>query len=443
MPIKIGNTILRNIQEQVAKNKADIAAFRNVENVLNQFGITVLGRVDEDTDIPEEKPGGGEYQYGDSWLVGTETPYDMYIWTRTDDPDVGEFIDIGPISMVGPEGPQGEPGPAPVLYIGTLTTGEPGTNASATITGADGVYTINLTIPRGATGQTGATGAQGPQGPEGPTGQTGAQGPQGDPGQSFMIIGQISNTSQLPDPSTTPRNYAYVYSDGDPTTPDRLYYIVGAVGSEQWDYSSLAAAGTTVSVGGNPVSSWNADTKADDNAVVKLTGNQTIDGSKKFVKSPLPSATGVNLGEYAYRWGTLYFNGTMNNGNVVITLPTNIGGTVALTTQATKYIHYIRVQDTTTNGIYVFTLTTNESTAYTTANIQSKIINNLGANGWLGVSGNFEDELDNDYCLAQNLQVNSGATGVSVYGFRLNNYNLNESVSFGATSITDNVKSVL
>ena len=295
MPITIGNIVLRNIQEQVAKNKADIAALRNVENVLNQFGVTVLGRVDADTDIPEEKPGGGDYQYGDAWLVGEETPYDMYIWTRTDDPDVGEFVNIGPISMVGPEGPQGETGPAPELEIGTVTTGEPGTNAAVTLTGSDGVYTINLTIPRGATGQTGATGAQGPEGPEGPTGQTGAQGPQGDPGQSFMIIGQISNTSQLPDPSTTPRNYAYVYSDGDSSTPDRLYYIVGAVGSEQWDYSSLAAAGTTVFVGGNPASSWNADTKVDAPSAAGSQGDVLTLGSGGTPEWTAPAGGGGGI----------------------------------------------------------------------------------------------------------------------------------------------------
>ena len=43
----------------------------------------------------------------------------------------------------------------------------------------------------------------------------------------------------------------------------KLYYITGAVGSEVWSYSSLAAAGTTVTVSGNAVTTWNADTKLD------------------------------------------------------------------------------------------------------------------------------------------------------------------------------------
>ena len=74
---EIDNVVYRNIQEQVQKNKSDIAAIRNVESVLNEFGIRVLGRVDAETDIPE-----GTYEYGDAYLVGEEEPYDIYIFTR-------------------------------------------------------------------------------------------------------------------------------------------------------------------------------------------------------------------------------------------------------------------------------------------------------------------------------------------------------------------------
>ena len=40
----------------------------------------------------------------------------------------------GPTGATGAAGPQGATGPAPTLAIGTVTTGEPGTNASVTIT---------------------------------------------------------------------------------------------------------------------------------------------------------------------------------------------------------------------------------------------------------------------------------------------------------------------
>ena len=43
----------------------------------------------------------------------------------------------------------------PTLVIGTVTTGEPGTQATASITGTAPNYILNLTIPQGPTGPTG------------------------------------------------------------------------------------------------------------------------------------------------------------------------------------------------------------------------------------------------------------------------------------------------
>ena len=69
---EVDGKVFRNIQEQVQKNKSDIAAWSNIEFTLNNMGITVLGRVDTESDIPE-----GTYSYGDAYLVGTEEPYDI------------------------------------------------------------------------------------------------------------------------------------------------------------------------------------------------------------------------------------------------------------------------------------------------------------------------------------------------------------------------------
>ena len=49
-------------------------------------------------------------------------------------------------------GPQGLQGETPTLEIGTVTTGEPGTQATASITGTAPNYVLNLTIPQGPTG---------------------------------------------------------------------------------------------------------------------------------------------------------------------------------------------------------------------------------------------------------------------------------------------------
>ena len=69
-------------------------------------------------------------------------------------------IEVG--AEVGDRGPQGDPGPANTLAIGTVTGGE---TAAATITGVAPSQTLNLTLPKGDTGAAGPAGQTGPAGP--------------------------------------------------------------------------------------------------------------------------------------------------------------------------------------------------------------------------------------------------------------------------------------
>ena len=70
----------------------------------------------------------------------------------------GETGPTGPTGETGPTGPTGDIGPTgadgetPILTIGTVTTGAPGSEASATITGTAPNFVLNLTIPQGPTG---------------------------------------------------------------------------------------------------------------------------------------------------------------------------------------------------------------------------------------------------------------------------------------------------
>ena len=64
----------------------------------------------------------------------------------------GDIGPTGPTGDIGPTGPTGEAGETPTLTIGTVTTGAPGTEASATITGTAPDFVLNLTIPQGPTG---------------------------------------------------------------------------------------------------------------------------------------------------------------------------------------------------------------------------------------------------------------------------------------------------
>ena len=49
-------------------------------------------------------------------------------------------------------GPQGEAGATPSLTIGTVTTGAPGSQATASISGTTPNFVLDLTIPQGPTG---------------------------------------------------------------------------------------------------------------------------------------------------------------------------------------------------------------------------------------------------------------------------------------------------
>ena len=70
----------------------------------NLLGIKVIGAIDA-LPIPD-----GNYEYGDAYMVGTETPYDMYIYTRPDGEvhTEGYWFPIGKFPMPGPQGPKGD-----------------------------------------------------------------------------------------------------------------------------------------------------------------------------------------------------------------------------------------------------------------------------------------------------------------------------------------------
>ncbi len=81
--------------------------------------------------------------------------------------DKGDKGDTGAAGAKGDKGDRGEKGAdgvTPTLSIGTVTTGEAGTNASASISGTTPNLILNLTIPKGDKGDKGDTGASGGSG---------------------------------------------------------------------------------------------------------------------------------------------------------------------------------------------------------------------------------------------------------------------------------------
>ena len=221
----------------------------NTERVLADFGIRIIG-VLETWAVPT-----GDYEYGDAYAVGTDHPYEIYLYTRADAThDEDYWLNIGPIAIQGPRGPVGPRG----------LSGERG--------------------EKGDKGDTGATGKTGPQGPRGergeigPQGETGQQGPAGVPGNAFRIIGIITDpNTELADPSTLPRDYAYLFTENE---IQYIYFIAGVEPNLSWQRIPFENA-TQITVGGEPVELFNADTKVDkvSNAyklyATDSSGNQT------------------------------------------------------------------------------------------------------------------------------------------------------------------------
>ena len=161
----------RNLQEQVEKNKNDILYILEQEGVLNEFGIKVVGEVESISDLPStDSEEFAALEYGDTYAVGTEEPYNLYIKTRAN-------------------------GTHPTDYWFSL-----------------GVFPL-----------------PGPQGPQGPQGEQGPQGPQGIAGPTTSvdkIYGIVASTSNLPDPVTL-QDTSAAYLVGS-ASPYDLYVQVGA-----------------------------------------------------------------------------------------------------------------------------------------------------------------------------------------------------------------------
>lgn len=268
--IRIGDKEYRNLEEQVLKNKEDIANHYNMDRVLADFGIRIIGTLG-DADELENVP--APEQYGDAYAVGREAPYDFYIWTRADinagHPDdywlgIGKLAIAGPDGPPGPKGEDGAPGKRGSIWVSSIDNPK---NVDAFLVGDQWlntttgiVYRVIMHNNRPSWEFVGSIrGLRGPVGPEGPKGDPGEPGPQGEQGPRgegaaiVQIIGTITNVDQLPDPESVISSSAFLQ---DVNGEWHLWVIVGQPGSYQWTDTGNMTVGTLVTDNGNPIGEW-------------------------------------------------------------------------------------------------------------------------------------------------------------------------------------------
>ena len=334
--ITVNNKEYRNLVEQVGYLTNRVDEHYERDRVLEDYGIRVVGSVNSVDQLPN--PVAYDGLYGDAYTVGTGAPYDFYIFTRplqgeTENRwlDLGQLAIQGPQGDIGPEGPVGPQGESTQWYVGQ---GVPYLEANVNSLYFD---TTTANIYQKQEGQwvmvaniKGNTGAQGPQGPQGERGEQGPQGIQGEngvPGDAVNIVGILTSSSMLPDPDTVARDSAYVIEDG---TGQWLYFITGLGTTESpliWDRVAFEN-GTTVLVNGNPVQTFDADSKVDaltagkEFAVVPFyAAGSTVQGWKSIGVSRY-SAVAANLVQY------LSVNNVEGDyiptGTIIVNTPTKI-----------------------------------------------------------------------------------------------------------------------
>lgn len=227
----------RNLEEQVAKNQQDIQDFKDGNQTIAEFGIFVQDVLSSAALLPTTG-----MQFGDAYLIGTQTPYDMRVWTRKDGGTTGSWVDLGSFPLQGPQGPKGEQGTN--IQVGPQNPTYVARERDLYINSVSGeLFMYNTGIwksqgslqgPRGERGLQGKQGIQGVQGPKGATGATGATGPtgpRGPQGPAFNIIANLNSTAQLPTPTAALQDEGAAYTIPDATSGQKHIWIIEGSGT--------------------------------------------------------------------------------------------------------------------------------------------------------------------------------------------------------------------
>ena len=342
--LQFGNKEFRNLQEQVLKNMKDIQDIEDGATVLAEFGIKVIGQVDDASELPD--PATYEGEYGDAFIVGTEEPYEYYIFTRAfEGEEEPQWFDLGIFPQPGPQGeqgPQGEAGVTPNISVSSSTsTLSPGSSASVTVsrsgTNANPTISFAFGIPQGAQG---IQGSQGPAGATGERGPQGLQGPKGDPGYLYTIIGQEDTAQDLPDPSTVRRDSAFLIGYQEPYD---VYVIIGTDNLEWISLGQIATVEPQVYVASDTYSaSGTLDASTLASIIASTDMHYIRDGSILFQRAGVVNGVGyytsigIDTGSGATEVG--YFALDLSDGSWEVsanTLPTDVSNYVTTNTAQT------------------------------------------------------------------------------------------------------------
>lgn len=252
--IQLNNNQYRNLEEQVLWNKDTILDFLNGEKTIAEFGITVLGKLPDISYLPAS----GE-TYGDAYLIGTKTPYDMRVWTRNVADNTASWVDLGAFPLAGPKGDRGAIGSTISFGYGDPTS-IPTRDQDYYINTATGYWFVSdrnsdgsyswfkqFSLKgekgdRGEQGKIGPVGPQGPQGVKGPQGPVGPQGPKGDDGIAYHLIGLYDKEGDLPAP--TEEMWARGDAAAIKATPANLLYMI-VKQNTQYLWTNMGSIGGT------------------------------------------------------------------------------------------------------------------------------------------------------------------------------------------------------
>ena len=264
--LKFDGLEFRNLEEQVEKNAQDIQDFKDGNQTIAEFGITVLGVLERVSDLPATSG-----NYGDAYLIGYSAPYDLQVWTRDVKNNTAKWVDMGNFPLAGPKGDKGPIGS--IIKAGNGPSGAPSSINDYHINTTTGVwYTVRKTSSgalvweesfslkgekgdRGLQGLQGVKGDKGDKGDTGPIGPTGAKGDKGDTGSSFTIVAKVASTDNLPDPSAVQSYEAYIV--GNDTDGWDTYVVVGGVWTNLGKVQGVQGPAGTDGVGINNLSNLN------------------------------------------------------------------------------------------------------------------------------------------------------------------------------------------